>query len=239
MVKLLWECPAQLPDLQNNDVHVWSVDLQVSDERRADLWHLLNAAERARVERLQFLEHRQRAIVSKGVLREILAHYLKNQPESIELTAGPHGKPQIASLECHFNLSHSHDIAVYAVSKAFLVGIDVEYLCKDIESLAIAERWFTESEYQAIVAAPADKQRYKFFNFWTCKEAVVKAIGKGLSLPLNQFTVEGINTSQLKLSGLPEVGSCNLYWFKPAEHYTGALAVLGNVAAIYYGKWPS
>jgi len=150
---------------------------------------LLSAGERQRAARFRFERDRRRFVAARALLRELLAERLAARPETIELVYGKHGKPALARYDLQFNVSHSGDVAAYAFARGCGIGIDVEEIRALPEAGAIAARMFSRSENDAYAALPAREKQQGFFNCWTRKEAVVKALGDGLSLPLDQFDV--------------------------------------------------
>jgi 4'-phosphopantetheinyl transferase len=131
-----------------------------------------------------------------------------------------------------FNLSHSQDLALYAVTSNREVGVDLEYIQRDFDTRQIAERFFSTREIAALHALPANLQTESFFRCWTRKEAYVKARGEGLSLPLEQFDVSlspDDPAALLNVAGNPaEVSRWSLRELTPAPGYMAAIAVEGK-----------
>lgn len=153
----------------------------------------LSDSERQRARRFRFDRDRRRFIVARARLRQLLAARLRTRPEAIEFVYGKHGKPALAprfaDTGWRFNVSHCNEVAVYAFSRGGEIGIDVEAIRAVREADGIAARFFSRRENEAYLAlAPRDKP-LGFFNCWTRKEAFVKALGDGLSMPLDQFDV--------------------------------------------------
>ena len=155
--------------------------------------HTLAADERTKAERYYFERDRLRFIIAHGVLRAILSLYLNESPKRLSFCEGSHGKPALAldsgGDSIRFNMSHSHRMALYAVTRSREVGIDLEFVRCDLEAEQIAERVFSPREIAELRALPAALRRNAFFLCWTRKEAYIKAKGEGLSLPLDQFDV--------------------------------------------------
>lgn len=177
--------------LADHEVHVWAVPLHGDGEAFRGL---LSRAEAERLERFRFADHRRRYQIGHGALRVILAGYAGIAPGRIEFVQGPRGKPYLAGvMPGHargpfFNLSHSAQLALIAVAPVE-VGIDVEKE-RHLESLTeIARRHFSESEFAALDAMQGDARRRAFYRCWTRKEAYIKALGEGLSMPLDTFDV--------------------------------------------------
>lgn len=184
-----WKHPSQLSELKSNDVHVWLFHLNCTPPYIKRFLPFLDDAERDRSERFVHFVHRKRFIVSHGFMRSVLALYLKTPAESLIFSKGEHGKPFLADhAHLHFNLSHSADIAMLAVS-LHEVGMDVEYADRKNEWQKIVQRFYTHHEQSAIATLPEATQREAFFQVWARKESVMKVTGQGLYLNPSQFTV--------------------------------------------------
>ncbi len=178
-----WLLPPVTLDLHPGEVHIWRSPLA---QPTRDFWSLLSADEQARCDRLRFPQHRQRAIGARGILRTLLGRYLQQPPDQLQFVYVAHGKPSLApawllagqSLE--FNLSHSQDWMLCAFALNQPVGIDLEQIRPMGDLAALTQRFFAPAEHRAIQALPADQQTSAFFQYWTCKEAILKATAKGL-----------------------------------------------------------
>jgi 4'-phosphopantetheinyl transferase len=231
----LWLRPPSNLTLPGRDVHVWSVSLEQPVAHLHQLRQLLSNDEQDRAERFHFERDRRRSIVVHGTLRTILGRYLDIEPGRLQFRCGPHGKPYLTQELDHgalqFNLAHSNEVAVYAFTCGRQIGIDVEYIrpIPDVEQIAV--RFFSAGENAALCALPESLRLETFFNCWTRKEAYIKAIGEGLSHPLDQFQVSlapGEAARLLWVEGSPEkVGRWSLTALSPAPGYVAALAVEG------------
>lgn len=126
-------------------------------------------------------------------MRNVVGRYLKTKPEGLRFSYGPYGKPALdgehKSSSLRFNMSHSHGVALIAVAETRELGVDVEYIRTDFASIDIARRFFSPREVAALNALPPEQQVAAFFRCWARKEAYIKAIGRGLSQPLDGFDV--------------------------------------------------
>lgn len=187
-----WRSPPALP-LGAHSVHVWRVSLRGDDPRA--LLPLLSADEHARATRFVFQRDADAFIVAHATLRRILAEYLGVAPQSLDFVTGPHGKPAIAGpagvATLEFNLSHSADLALIAVSLGSPVGVDIERLDPRVEHLDLAEQFFSAAERAALRSLPSEVKAMTegFFNAWTRKEAYLKATGHGITRGLHHFDV--------------------------------------------------
>jgi len=173
-------------------VHIWRVSLHAGDPHA--LLPLLSADEQARAGRFIFERDANAFIVAHASLRRILGEYLSVAPQSLHFLNGEYGKPAIAGppgAALEFNLSHSGDLALIAVSGRGPVGVDVERLDRRIEHLDLAEQFFSPAERAALrsLRAEADARTEGFFNAWTRKEAYLKATGHGITRGLHHFDV--------------------------------------------------
>ena len=147
----------------------------------------LSTEERARAAGFHFARDCSRYIVARGSLRQLLSEVLEIPPARIEFTYNPQGKPETEG--AHFNVSHSGDYALIAISKTRIVGVDIERMNRAMANDRIPERFFSPSEVRALRSLPEPHQLRGFFTCWTRKEAYVKARGLGLSLALDSFDV--------------------------------------------------
>jgi 4'-phosphopantetheinyl transferase len=172
---------------------VWRISL--ADARRAEaLWGDLSAGERTRANRLGE-ELRNRFIIAHGWTRRILGGHLGVPPSDLEFESGESGKPRLhrpdRAAATEFNLSHSGELALLAVTREARVGIDLETRNRRVEYLDLSERFFSPSEREALAALAHDKSLLAagFFACWCRKEAYLKASGHGISRGLHHFDV--------------------------------------------------
>jgi 4'-phosphopantetheinyl transferase len=190
-----------------------------------------------------FKRDRDRFIIARGALRKILSRYLCVAPGQIRFTYSPYGKPALAEAahELSFNVSHSHEVALYAVTLGREVGLDVEFIREDFASMEIAEHFFSREEVAALRALPSHLQTLAFFNCWTRKEAYIKARGEGLSHPLDQFAVScapGEPAAILSSKSDPlEVSRWWLHELRPGPGYAAALALQGGSRRLSLWQW--
>ena len=192
---------------------------------------LLSDAERERASRFAFDRDARRFIVGRARLRQLLAARLGVRPESVELVYGPRGKPALANpgrdRDLRFNLSRRDDLAVYALSSGCEVGIDVEAIRPLPDADAIAARFFSRREHAAYRAVGPCDRLLGFFQCWTRKEAFIKALGAGLSHPLDSFDVSlapGAPAELLRVEPVPgDDRSWRLASFCPAPGFVAAV----------------
>jgi 4'-phosphopantetheinyl transferase len=169
-------------------------------------------------------------IVSRGILRELLAAYLNTLAREIVLRYGIHGKPYLSPGEkdsgVHFNVSHSKGFVVFAFSRRAEVGVDIEQIKAEFPGREIAERFFSEREVAALGELPPQRSGEAFFTCWTRKEAYVKARGGGLQIPLRSFSV-GLEQKEQQL--VDERGKeWSVYPFEPGIGFAAAVVAEGR-----------
>lgn len=171
---------------------VWIVGLDLPAGGLSRCAGLLDAGERARAARFVRPADRDRYAASHAALRLIFGRALGRDPAGLRFAAGPAGKPDLAGpgrAEIAFNLSHSGAHALVGIARGAPVGVDVEVHRPLPDALRIARAHFAPDEAAALGALPAGAVEPAFFGLWTRKEAVAKALGAGLSLPLGGFSL--------------------------------------------------
>ena len=176
--------------LGDEDVQVWTLNETVQQDLLHHLKQFLSPDELERAARFRFPVDQERFVVSRGILRCLLAGYLATEPNSFHFEYSDKGKPYLSSAsELQFNVAHSGAVVLWAFARGRRLGIDVEEIRSDFSTQDIAERFFSAAERQALRTLPTKRRHQAFFQCWTRKEAFVKATGDGLSLPLDQFDV--------------------------------------------------
>lgn len=157
---------------------------------RAEDEALLSPQERERANRLATAALRERYVSAHAFLRLVLASHTGHDAAALRFGAGDFGKPRLIDFpRLHFNFSHSGDWALAAVADAGPVGVDLEEMRPLSEHGELAARFFSTAENAALAALPHEQRLRAFYEIWTKKEAVVKADGRGLAMPLHSFSV--------------------------------------------------
>lgn len=207
---------------------VWHVALGLDDARRARCTRRLNDHERGRADRFLRSQDRDRFLASHAALRIILGGILGASPESLAFAISPTGRPSLAGWDAvplDFNLSHSGDHALVAVSTTTRIGVDIEAHRPLPDALRIAHAHFHRREVVALEAAGPSREA-AFFAIWTAKEAVVKATGAGLSRPLSSFAVASPPAPPALLEADDVAPTAwTLIRLAPAPETTGAVAI--------------
>ena len=240
-----WETPPTQLILPRNAVHVWRASLHVSASELRAFEDTLAVDERARAERFYFQKHREHFIAGRGLLRNILSRYLDGAPDQLRFCYNSYGKPALTKESgaeglC-FNLSHSHGIALYAITHGREIGVDIEYFRPDVEAEKLAERFFSPREAAVLRTLPEHLRKEGFFNCWTRKEAYIKAEGKGMSIPLSTFDVSltpGEPAALLRTQNhSQETSRWSLQALNPEPSYAAALAVKGHDRELKCWQW--
>jgi 4'-phosphopantetheinyl transferase len=238
-----WSHPPTSLHLDAHEVHAWRAslpsDLSPDAPDVAALGSLLSEDERARAARFRFVRDRVRFILARGLLRAILSRYLAVPAAELVFSYGAHGKPALAAPAggvLHFNVSHTQDLALYALCGDQEVGVDVECVRTEIDVEAIARHFFSTHEVATLLALPTHLRAQAFYRCWTIKEAYVKGHGGGLSLPLDQFDVALTpGTPAAILATRPDATQARRWTITlldPGSGYAAALALNGPMTRL-------
>lgn len=230
--------------LPQNEIHVWKATKHTSMPALHQWEQWLSLDERARAQKFFFEKDRRQFTIARGGLRKLLGLYLDIAPGAVRFQYNAYGKPALDLPEhplgtrLQFNVSHSHELILYAFVLDRAVGVDVEYMRSDIEHEALAASNFSPYEQQALQRLPAHLRLEGFYNCWTRKEAYIKARGQGLSLPLTLFDVNLAPGQPAALidsrEGPQERGRWSMRSLAPENNYAGALAVEGHAWTLKY-----
>ena len=198
----------------------------------------LSSAEHERAARFKFAHDRRRYLIAHAALRSILGVYLSIDPQLIGFAVGSAGKPKLAEhlagSELEFNLSHSGEVALIAVTRGKKIGVDVERMQEDFAFEPIAQRFFTANEVAALHQLAVDLQREAFYKCWTSKEALLKAKGTGLSGALDEVRIEATGTV-IRIA--PAQRGWTLAELSPIPGYASALAVEMGLHKLQCCRW--
>ena len=172
--------------LKGNQVHLWQIDLNQMTEQDSVERTVLTQDELVKINRLHQLKHRQRSFSMRTQLRLLLAAYLNQSASNIQFTYDQFGKPQLKNTPLFFNISHSQNTALVAISHNDQMGVDIEHWRVVEQMQAIVNRHYSVSEKKAWQLLNTVQHESVFFNIWTCKEAFIKATGRGLGMGLSR-----------------------------------------------------
>lgn len=232
--------------LLRKEVHIWKVPLDIDYNCLAELSTILSRDEIERAQKFRFEIHAKRFIACRGRLRIILGHYLEKLPHHLQFGYCRYGKPylhdELHDLKLQFNVSHSQDMALFAISCASRVGVDVEQIRDIPNMLNIARGVLTDREYSSVNSHLGRKRIEHFFQLWTRKEAYVKAVGCGLTYEMNKIDVliEDNTTYQTALTEneINHTTSWMLYDLTGiSSTYMGAVVVEGSTTLLRHYTW--
>ena len=207
--------------MMSQDLQLCQARLDVSPIEFERLWQFLSEDERSRANNFKREHLKQRFVAARGNLREILAKYLACKPNEILFSYGDRGKPYIDGV--YFNLAHSQDLAIYAISGDREVGIDLEYIDLKCDVDAIAKNYFLPSE-QKLIKGLSDRAKYlAFFRAWTLKEAYGKATGQGIANILDSLDVSAL--IEMPIGETLQLGDWKLQALDTAPDYCAALCI--------------
>jgi 4'-phosphopantetheinyl transferase len=205
---------------------------------------LLSIDERQRAASFVFDKDRRRFAAGRGILRDILARYVGIHPADILFNVGSAGKPYLADQSgrsLQFNLSHSGNLALLAVTVGEEIGVDVEWVRSTVEVDQVAPIVFSPAEMAVLNGLVMPHKREAFFNGWTRKEAIVKALGAGLGYPVRQLTVAIAPDEPVRLIQAQEEALNGSRWtlaaLSPGPGYVAALAHRGPPRGIKTLTW--
>ncbi len=189
--------------IERNSVLIWKTDLDINNDIKFLFNNILSLDEQTRANQFIKDKLKNRFTVSRTSLRLILSHFLATTPSDIIFTYSKFGKPEIIKQQnpknIKFNVSHSENTAIFALSLERPVGIDIEQIHQIDNYLKISQRFFSKQETAALSKQPENIKKLEFFKIWTRKEAVIKTSGKGLFQELKSFSTVTDNKKQTKV----------------------------------------
>ena len=227
--------PAKL-ELSATHIDIWRTTLELPQQQIDNYRSLLSADEQARANRFKVDRKYREYIVSRGLLRRILGLTLNRDPAALVFAYTEHDKPVLdldwRGVPVCFNVSHSHELTLIAVTLNHLIGIDVEHIRRNVDFKKLASRFFSSQEARNLETYTDNAIAQAFFSCWTRKEAFVKAVGDGIAFGLNEFTVS-VDPSDKEVSltthwDQDEAKNWSLLNLRAAPGYIAALAVNGQ-----------
>lgn len=232
----------QIPILEMYDIHLWIYNLSYYSERVNEFAKILSKDELERANKYRFREHHDRFVLFRGCQRLILAKYLEIDPTKINFIYNHFGKPilekPVNTPDISFNQSHTFNLGLLAITKKLSIGVDIERIRDDFPYENIVQNNFTKNELFELKKMPQTKRKEAFYNFWTLKEAFLKATGCGLSIPLDSIDVSVIsNEGFVKIQAIPyhkSVSDWTLKSLNLCEGYSVALALQYSIKQIFF-----
>lgn len=231
--------PPRAPRLPNGGVHIWTWDAEHFFPLAEGRLAALDDDERMRASRFRFDRDRMRFLISHFNMRLILSKYLLRAPQEIMYEKNQFGKPSLgahgAGPELHFNMSHSQGLGILAVSNLTL-GVDAELERPIREEIASAA--CSSYELRQLERLSGRRWLEAFYLCWTCKEAVLKAEGTGLSIPLDVLDIDFMDETKPYVAAFRFPGPCRPIWrlfaLQSATGVTTSLAVSDVPASLSY-----
>jgi 4'-phosphopantetheinyl transferase len=230
---------------KTRDVEVWLISCGSSIGSNCS-GELLSPEERERADRFHRELDRNRFRIVHTAMRMILAEYLNMAPQDVLFSSTTGMKPEIDSqfsdTGIQFNLSHSSELALLAVTRGARVGVDIEWMKPDFPIDEVAALSFSTAEISMLNTLPANERVEAFFSCWTRKEAYIKALGDGLSVPLDSFDVVFGSQRAAVLVGVHnnsgEASRWSMYDLSVPKNYKAALVVEGTAHRVHQFQWP-
>jgi len=226
--------------LLENEVHVWCASFKQLLSQVEQLIQILSEDEKNRANRFHFESDKTRFIIGRGLLRLILGRYFEIEPDQLQFSYSPTGKPALVSIgntNVQFNLSHSEEMILYAFTRDRFIGIDLEYLRPIPNLKQLIQQFFSVAETSAILSLPVSDQQLAFLQTWTCKEAYLKATGEGLGqLQQVEISLTPGKSCRLLNYELP-ANRWSLQTLTLAPDYVAALVVEGQDWHLKCWQW--
>jgi 4'-phosphopantetheinyl transferase len=236
---------AEKKNLTTSEVEIWQISMARMGDSIQAFRSLLSHDEIQRADRFAFEIDKSRFFIARAAMRQILGWYVGVAPQELTFSYSQNGKPELRAefgkAGLKFNLSHSCELALLAVTRGARVGIDVEFVDHKFPGEEIAERFFSVSEMKTLRSVPANQRADAFFCCWTRKEAYVKALGEGLSVPLHSFDVSFGPNAPAALMHVrthpDEISRWSMYEINVPRGYRAALVVEGSGHILGHRQW--
>ena len=216
-------------ELSEKQVHIFLLHLDKYDDKQ--LYNILSDDEKQRADKLKIELKKKQFIVSRSVLRKVISKSIGQPHDDIAVYYGEHNKPFIKdkynNKAIEFNVSHSEECVLIALTLGNKIGIDVEKVSPDIDHIALSKRFFSKNENDQLERISSDKKLDTFYRIWTRKEAFIKATGEGMTCGLDKFSVSSKREAKSKVV-IEQEKNCNEEWYcfnlMDIDHYEAALS---------------
>ena len=216
---------------------VWWTGLEAGRTELEGLAALLSADETRACRLFRFERDRRRYIVRHARLRQIMARYLNYPPIEVPVVTSPLGRPQLVGNGLTFSVSHSGEMAVFAVARGIAIGCDIERRDCRTASAEMAELFMSRSELQYWNALPPQRQTAAFFRCWTRKEAWLKALGIGLARPMKTFEIARTDPPRIRDASSGILRGWSLHDLKILPGYAAAVAARTAALRVEMRRW--
>lgn len=236
-MKFLYMIFKNLPLLISKSAYIFIAYLPSWFSQMDKFWDTLSETEQKQANAYIRNSHRFQYVCTRGILRYLLSYYEELHPDQLKFIYNPFGKPFItkSSLKLEFNISHSGDYAAFILGLNHPIGVDIELIDSKINHEALASIVFTQKEYKFYQTLSPQKKIIFFYSIWTQKEAAIKALGCGLSIPLDEIQITPICISPREKT-FTKIQNHKIF-IQPIytpEHYLGAAAFIKNPQNIHY-----
>ena len=221
--------------LPKNEAHIWLVDPRMitSTSLLEQYFPLMNEAESVQQQRFYREVDRHRYLVTRALVRTTLSRYIQRSPDEWEFVFNEYKRPDIApqqqEIPLRFNLSHTRGMIACLVNLEQDAGVDVEDITRSTGVMNIANYSFASGETEALLNADPERQKHLFFQYWTLKEAYIKAKGMGLALPLNRFSFHRSRDRSICIEFQPGMADSPEHWqfvrYEPSEQHILSVAL--------------
>ena len=240
-----WQPPPSELSIPTDRVDVWRVPLDTAELSSAALLSTLAMEEAARAARFRFNTDHRRFVSCRLALRILLGRYLDVVPREIQFQYESNGRPELSRgqnpSKLRFNVSHSGEVGLIAVTVDRAIGVDVEAAQADHRNSELAGRFFSKREVESLEALPDDKRERAFLACWVRKEAFLKATGAGLTFGLSEFSVSVDPDAPAELLEVSEEADTVNDWYLadlyPGNEFVAALCLEGTPRGIEYWGW--
>jgi len=211
----------------SREIALWRVALEAADGDFARLASWLAPAEHARAARFGREALRRRYVIGRASLRWVLGRMLDSSPSEIQIVRGVRGRPRLdGDAELDFNISHTEGVALIGVTRMGRIGVDVERQERDVYADGLARKFLSDGERATLARLAEPARRARFLRYWTCKEAMSKATGDGLSAPFRRLEVSLAGTIELRAGPSPyDPARWRLYAVDFADGYLATAAL--------------
>lgn len=226
-------------EINSGEIHIWSSAAAKDKHRLKEFSNFLSKDEVVRANKFRFEKDRSVYITAKYLLRNLLGNYLNLDPKELIFDYNEYDKPvYLNSADLNFNVSHSGNRIIIGFAKNLEIGADIEKIKADFDVLELAKNFFSKEEIKALTAMDENERFRAFYRCWTRKEAFIKAVGEGLSYPLDSFSVtmeDDLRAQFVKIDGIQESKmDWFLHSFVPEEGYISAFAINGTAQNIEF-----
>ena len=208
-------------------IALWWARLAATENELARLSSWLSPAEHARAARFGRDSLRRRYIIGRALLRSLLGNALGVAPAAVPIVRGARGRPQLDNTQgIDFNISHTQDMSLVGIAHGPRIGVDIERADREVNADGLSRKFLSSEERGTLESLDVNARRSRFLRYWTCKEAMSKATGDGISAPFRSMEVELGDELELVRGAAPyEPEGWQLYAVDVPNGYIGTLAV--------------